>query len=235
MEPGRSNLRIADLDSGDKPREKALNIGVEHLTNAELIAIILGSGLPGKSVIDLSRDILRDSDNKLSVLSRLSVHELTTKFNGIGPAKAISLMAAIELGSRCVHSLSSEIVEPVVTSSKIIYDYIRQRLERRNHEEFWIVFLDRSNRIKSSEMISVGGVSGTIVDIKIILKKALDKLASSLILVHNHPSGNLKPSVADDSITSKIKEGAEAIDMKVLDHIIVSPLGYYSYNDEGRL
>lgn len=236
MESNHITRRIADLDNDDKPREKALNQGIEHLTNAELLAILLGSGMKGLSVIDLSRDILKGCDNKLSRLARVSVHELMSKYKGVGAAKAITLLAAIELGTRCVHSFHLDNdVEPRVTSSNVANHYIRQKLERNNHEQFWVLYLDNSNKIIASECVSRGGVASTVVDIKIVLKSALDKLASGLILVHNHPSGNLKPSAPDDNLTNKIKEGARLIDIRVLDHIIIAPQGYYSYADEGRL
>lgn len=236
MEDNSIIRRIADLDNDDKPREKALNNGIEHLTNVELLAILLGSGMRGISVIDLSRNILRQCDNKLSRLSRVSVHELMSKHKGVGAAKAITLLAAIELGTRCVHSFHlDDDQEPRVTSSNVANHYIRQRLEKHNHEEFWVLFLDNSNRIITAECISKGGVSSTTVDVKIVFKSALDKLASAIILVHNHPSGNLKPSIPDDNLTSKIKEAGKLIDVRVLDHIIIAPQGYYSYADEGRM
>lgn len=235
MENIRKARKIADLDINDKPREKALNLGVENLTNAELMAIILGSGLPGRSVIELSQDILGDNDNKLSQLCRMSVHELTSKYPGVGPAKAISLMAAIELGARCVHSLGEENTSPTVTSSSVVNDFMRRKLERKNHEEFWILFLSRANKILSAECVSTGGTASTLVDVKLVMKRALDKLASALILVHNHPSGNLRPSKPDDDLTKKISEAGKILDIRVLDHIIITPSEYYSYADEGRL
>lgn len=235
MEPDYFSRRIADLDNNDKPREKALNLGVEHLTNTELMAIILGSGLRGMSVIDLAQEILKGNENKLSRVARMSINELCTKFKGIGVAKAISIKAAIELGSRCVHSLALENEEPQIRSSKDCYDLMRQRAELLQHEQFWILFLSQSNRVKSIECISKGGLTSTVVDVKIILKMAIDKLAQGLILVHNHPSGNLSPSLPDDNLTKKINDGAKILDIKLLDHIIISSKGYYSYNDEGRI
>lgn len=228
------SVRISDLSDQDKPREKALRHGVESLTDAELIAIILGSGMPGKSVIALSQEILRDNDNRLSRLATMSVHELSTKYQGVGPAKSISLMAAIELGSRCVNSLSTEEL-PRITGSQSVHALMKQRLERLSYEEFWVVYLNQANRVISTECVSKGGVSSTIADVRLILKRALDRLATGIILVHNHPSGNLSPSAADDSLTSRIRRGAEAIDLRVLDHVIISPAGFYSYNDNSRL
>ena len=235
MEPDLSSLRIADLGDDDKPREKAISKGVDHLTNTELLAIILGSGMKGMSVIDLSQKILNANENKLSRLSRMSVHELMTKFKGIGEAKAISLLAAIELGTRCVNSQAFENEEPRVRQSRDIYSYMKQRLERKPHEEFWVLFLNTSGKIQAAEIIGQGGIASTAVDVKLILKKALDKLSSSIALIHNHPSGNLVPSIQDDNLTRKISEAAKAIDLRVIDHVIISSTGYYSYSDEGRL
>lgn len=235
MEKDKYTRKISELDENDKPREKALNFGVEYLTNAELIAIILGSGLKGMSVLDLSQEILKGNDNKLSKVARMSIYELCTKFKGVGPAKAISLLSAIELGSRCIHSFASETEDPVIKCSRDIYNIMRQKLERKNHEEFWIIYLNQALRVQSTECISQGGMASTVVDIRLILKKALDKLSSSIILIHNHPSGNLKPSVQDDNLTKKVKEGAKLLDINLIDHVIISSQGYYSYSDEARL
>ena len=235
METEYLSRRIADLDTNDKPREKALNQGIEHLTNAELLAIILGSGIQGMSVIDLSRNILAGCDNRLSRLARMSIHSLCRNFKGVGPAKAISLFAALELGTRCVHSQALEKEDPIIRSSRDIYDLIRQKLENKGHEEFWVIYLNQANRVQSMECISKGGLTSTVADIKIILKMAIDKLSSSIILVHNHPSGNLKPSVPDDRLTEKIQEAAKLLEIKLLDHLVITATGYYSYCDEGRL
>lgn len=235
METDINPLRIADLDNDDKPREKAISQGIDRLTNAELLAIILGSGMRGMSVIELSRQILKSNDNKLSRLSRMSVHELVTKYKGIGTAKAISLLASIELGTRCVNSMAVDSDDPRIRQSRDIYNYMKQRLERKPHEEFWVMFLNTAGRVQAAEIIGQGGIASTTVDIKLILKKALDKLSSSIALVHNHPSGNLTPSIQDDNLTHKISEAAKTIDLKVIDHLIISSSGYYSYNDEGRL
>ena len=235
METDSYSRTIAELDNDDKPREKALKHGVEHLTNTELLAIILGSGLRGKSVLDLSAEILKGYDNRLATLSRTSVFELMTKFKGVGEAKAISVIAAIEFGGRCIHALQNGEMQPTIKSSRDIHNYMVGLLQLKPHEEFWVVFLNNSNRVMSAECVSKGGLASTIVDVKLILKRALDKLATSIILVHNHPSGNLKPSIPDDRITTKVKDAAKLIDLNVLDHVIVTPAGYYSYADEGRL
>lgn len=226
-------IRIADLDISDKPREKAIAHGIGMLSNAELLAILFGSGLPGKSAIDLSREILRDSGNRLSRLSQMSIHELSNKYDGIGPAKAVTLAAAFELGARCQRDLSIE--DPQVTGSDSVYRMVRHDMERLAYEQFRVLYLNRANRVIFEECISKGGTAGTVVDIKLVMKCAIDKLAAGLIFVHNHPSGNIRPSVQDDAITQKLKKAAEILEIKVLDHIIIAPSGYYSYNDEGRL
>ncbi len=225
--------RIADLDEGDKPREKALSQGIRSLSNAELLAIIFGSGLPGKSVISMSQEILASCDNRLSRLSRLSIHEMKKKFKGVGTAKAISLAAAFELGLRTRDEDAA--LDPQIKCSTDIYNIMRIKLERLEYEEFWVLYLSRSNRIIYEECMSKGGVSGTITDIRLILKRALELLASGIILVHNHPSGNLRPSPDDDRITTKTKEAAKLLDINVLDHLIITPTSYFSYNDNGRL
>ena len=225
--------RIADLDEGDKPREKALSQGIRSLSNAELLAIIFGSGLPGKSVISMSQEILASCDNRLSRLSRLSIHEMKKKFKGVGTAKAISLAAAFELGLRTRDEDAA--LDPQIKSSTDIYNIMRIKLERLEYEEFWVLYLSRSNRIIYEECMSKGGVSGTITDVRLILKRALELLASGIILVHNHPSGNLRPSPDDDRITTKTKEAAKLLDINVLDHLIITPTSYFSYNDNGRI
>ena len=225
--------RIADLDEGDKPREKALSQGIRSLSNAELLAIIFGSGLPGKSVISMSQEILASCDNRLSRLSRLSIHEMKKKFKGVGTAKAISLAAAFELGLRTRDEDAA--LDPQIKCSTDIYNIMRTKLERLEYEEFWVLYLSRSNRIIYEECMSKGGVSGTITDIRLILKRALELLASGIIIVHNHPSGNLRPSPDDDRITTKTKEAAKLLDINVLDHLIITPTSYFSYNDNGRL
>jgi len=228
-----STLRVADLDVDDKPREKALKNGIQSLSKAELMAIILGSGIVGKSVIALSQDILRDNDNSLHRLSQMSIDELCRRYKGIGPAKAISLKAAVELGTRSVED--GAVLPEQIKGGHDVYALMRQKLQNINYEEFWVLHLSRSNRVIARECVSRGGTAGTVVDTKLIMKSAINKLASSLILVHNHPSGMLRPSIEDDNITRRIKDAAKLLDMRVLDHVIIASTGYYSYNDEGRL
>ena len=227
------NYRVCDLPDDDKPREKAMQHGIQSLTTAELIAIILGSGMAGKSVLSLARDILKDNNNNVYTISLMGIDEMCTRYKGVGPAKAISLKAAFELGTRAVDDAAKLPVR--ISASKDIHELMRQKLQLLDHEEFWILHLSRANRVIARECVSRGGTAATVVDNKIILKSALNKLSSGLILVHNHPSGNLQPSLQDDQITRRLKEGAALLDIRVLDHIIISPAGYYSYSDEGRL
>lgn len=224
--------KIASLDFPDRPREKAIERGVKSLTVAELLAIIIGSGLPGKSVIDLSREILAECNNSLSELARLSPQEMTTRFQGIGPAKAVAIASALELATRLN---ASPAPRTVVRSSSDAYNYIRHYIEDLPTEEFWIIILSKANVIKRAECISRGGTAATYVETKLVVKRALDNMASAIILAHNHPSGNLRPSVEDDRLTKRINDAAQLLDIKVLDHLIISSNGYYSYADESKL
>lgn len=226
--------RITDLPDDDKPREKAMAQGVASLSNAELIAIALGSGLPGKSAVELAREILGSCGGNLSALARMSIKEMVRKHKGVGPAKAVSLAAAIALGERCAVSAGSQGL-PVIKESRDVYECVRGDMAHLPYEEFRILVLSRSNKVKAVETISRGGTAATVVDLKLLLKKAIDALAEGLILVHNHPSGNLVPSPQDDKLTERIKKGAESVDIKVIDHVIVSDEGWYSYLDSGRL
>ena len=216
----------------DRPREKLLMKGRQVLTDAELLAIIIGAGNREESAVALSRRILKSFDNNLNELSKCSLAELQ-KFKGVGEAKAVSIAACLELGRR--RQLVTIKSRPQVKSSKDAFDVLGPLLADLRHEEFWILILNRSNRITDKICISTGGVAGTVVDPKIIFKKAIEANASSLILFHNHPSGNLKPSQADIDITRKLKKGGEMLDIAVLDHLIISESGYFSFADEGVL
>lgn len=227
-----SNNRIADLAEDDKPREKAIKHGIRSLSDAELLALIMGSGLPGKSVIEMSREMLRECQGELSTLARMSIKELTKKFKGVGPAKAVGISAAIELGLRCSTAVPER---RQVTCSADAYNYIRSRLCHLATEEFWIIILSRSNRIITAECISKGGTSATYVEVKLVVRRALDHLAAGIILAHNHPSDTANPSPEDDRLTRKIKDAAALLDIKVLDHLIITSNNYYSYNDNQRL
>lgn len=226
---------IRHLADDDKPREKAMRMGLRALTPAELIAIQLRTGMTGKSVLEMSREILAKCDNDLATLCRLSPDELSRMVPGMGPVKAITLMAAIELGARCQSELTKCNLRTQVTSSAAIYNHMRHKLERLPHEEFWVLTLNRSNRIEREWMVSQGGMSATIIDIKLLFKRVIDCQAVSIALIHNHPSGSLTPSMQDDDLTRKITAAAKLLDIKVLDHVIISPAGFYSYFDEGRI
>ena len=228
-----SGRMLREMAADEKPREKALAYGMDALTDTELLAILLGSGMQGKSVLELSGEILRDVNYKLSHLSRLSIAEIRKRWKGVGTAKATLLSAAITFGSRVQQSLA--VPDEQLRTSAEVYAYMRHRLERLNHEEFWVLHLSHANRVMRSERVGQGGISATAVDARLIAKSALDNMSSGLILVHNHPSGTNRPSGPDDAVTRKIADICKIIDVKVLDHLIISPTGYYSYRDEGRL
>ena len=226
------NLSIKDWSLEDRPREKLLSKGISSLSDAELIAIIIGSGTRDESAVELSKRILGSVQHNLNELGKLSVDDLQ-KYKGIGEAKAIGIVAALELGRR--RKLSEIIDRQKITSSHDIYEIFHPLLADLPHEEFWIVLLNRSNKIIERQKISQGGISGTVTDVRLILRMALEKLASSLILCHNHPTGNQQPSEADISITQKVKESGKLMDISLLDHIIITDGSYYSFADEGIL
>lgn len=213
----------------DRPREKLLLKGKAALSDAELIAILIGSGSTNETAVDLSKRILRDLNNQLSELAKLSVKDLT-KFKGIGEAKAISIIAALELGRRRKDSEPKKRVK--ITDSRSAFDELYPHLGDLNHEEFWVLFLNRANQVIGKQNISKGGVSGTVVDPKVVFKSAVQFPASAIILGHNHPSGNLKPSQADHQLTRKLKEAGKALDIPVLDHLIIGERDYFSFVDE---
>jgi DNA repair protein RadC len=216
----------------DRPREKLLSKGVAALSNSELIAILINHGSKEKSAVELAQDILKAGKDNLNELSKLSVKELM-KIKGIGEAKAISIVAAMELGRRRQATAYRE--KATIASSSDVANYLQTLLKDYKHEVFAVLFLNRSNKINHFQIISEGGITGTVADPRVILKRALEEDALSLILCHNHPSGSLKPSKADEELTFKIREAAKYFDIKVLDHLIVSDDGYYSFADEGIL
>jgi DNA repair protein RadC len=227
-----SNLTIKEWAVEDRPREKLLKKGVQSLSDAEIIALLIGSGTKNETAVELSKKVLKSTNNNLNELGKLNVPDLT-KMKGIGEAKAITILAALELGRR--RKISEIITKKKISQSKDIFELFQPIIGDLPHEEFWILLLNRSNNIIERIKISQGGVSGTVIDVKIILKQAIEKLASSVILCHNHPSGNKNPSNADDSITQKLKSAAELLDIQVLDHIIIANVDYFSYADEGKL
>lgn len=223
---------IKQWNADDRPREKMRMKGASQLSDTELIAILIQHGTRGKSALELSMEVLNRFNGKLSALARASTKDLM-KTKGIGLAKAIIIQSAMELGRRRIgaENMPSE----VITGSSSVAKYLQARLMDLSHEVFAVLFLNRANRIKHFEIISMGGITGTVADPRIILKKALEEEAVSLILCHNHPSGNLNPSKADEDLTSKIRNAARFFDINILDHIIVSTDGYYSFADEGFL
>lgn len=227
------NTSIKNWAVDDRPREKLLLKGYNVLSNAELLAILINNGTKDKSAVDVAKVLLNAVDNDLQKLGKLSVKEiLKLKVKGIGEAKAITIAAALELGLR--REVSEKKLD-VVIASRDVAEYLRAQYKFKQHEIFAVLYLNRANKIKHSEIISEGGITGTVADPRIILKKALENDAVSIILCHNHPSGSLKPSRADEELTKKINEAASYFDIKVLDHIIVSEEGYYSFADEGLL
>ena len=221
---------ITNWSEDDKPREKLMLKGKSVLSDAELIAILIGSGSRNESAVDLSKKILASVDNNLNALGKVSISQLMN-FKGIGEAKAISIIAAFELGRR---RRAEEVVElKKVTSSKVIFEIMQPIIGELPHEEFWIIYLNNSNKVISKSQLSKGGITGTLVDIRIVFKTALEMGATALILCHNHPSGTLIPSDADKQITKKLKLAGDSLEIKVLDHLIVTETSYFSFADEG--
>jgi len=225
-------LRFAEWVADERPREKLRRHGLAALSEAELLAILIQTGTREKSAMDLGLELLASCKGNLQELGRLSLRDLM-RIKGIGEAKAIILLSALELGRRRHASKSLE--KPVVTSSQGVARYLQTLFADYEHEVFAVLFLNRANRINHLEVVSSGGMSGTVADPRVILRKALEEKAVSLILCHNHPSGNLRPSVADKDLTTKIREASRFFDILLLDHIIVSQEGYFSFADEGLL
>src|SRR6185503_7077575 len=217
------NYSIKQWAKDDRPREKLRVKGAENLSNSELLAILIQNGTKEKSAVELGREILRIGKDSLTELGKVSIRDLM-KVKGIGQAKAITIVAALELGRR--REASRPMSRTIVTTSHDIAGYLQSTLKDYRHEVFGVIFLNRANKIKHFEIVSEGGITGTIADPRIILRKALDEDAVSIVLCHNHPSGSLKPSRADEELTLKIKEAAKYFDIRVVDHIIVSENGY---------
>lgn len=217
----------------DRPREKMLLRGSRHLSDAELLAILIGSGNRDESAVGLAKRILHAAGNNLHELGRYSISDLIKKFKGVGEAKAITIMAALELGRR--RQLSDIKERPKVNSSRDAYDAIAPLIAELPHEEFWILLLNRSNQIIGREQISIGGTYGTIVDPRVVFHRAMEARAAFIILCHNHPSGTLSPSHADVALTTRLSKAGKILDMPVLDHLIVTEKNYYSFLDEGKM
>lgn len=228
-----TKLNIKDWAEEDRPREKMLLKGVSALSDAELLGILIGSGNKSETAVELSQRILHSVSNNLNTLGKLEIKDLIKDFKGIGEAKAITIVAALELGKR--RKLSEALVSPQITSSKDVYDIFHPILADLKHEEVWVLFLNRANKVVKNIQISKGGLTATVVDIRLIMKEGIQSLASAMVLCHNHPSGNTQPSDDDDQITKRLKEAGHIMYIRLLDHIIVCDNSYYSYMDTGRL
>ena len=226
-------LTIREWAEDDRPREKMLRKGAQSLSDAELLAILIGSGNRNESAVELSRRIMRECKDNINELAQLSIADLCKRFKGIGEAKAITIMAALEIGKR---RKTSEILErKKITSSLDLFNLFEPQLVDLPHEEFWIGLLNGANKVIEIKRLTQGGSRQTVVDIPMLLKMALEKSAQALVVAHNHPSGQNRPSQEDEQITRRIKAGCEAIGITLLDHIIIARGAYYSFADEGKM
>lgn len=228
----KPSTSIKNWAEDDQPYKKTIRLGISSLSNVELIAILLRSGTRELTAMDVARMLMNKAENNLPLLSKMSLQEMKT-INGIGESKAILIAAAMELGRR--RGAGLKINKTIIRSSKDIADYLKSYFQDLTYEIFAIVLLNRANAVIHFEVISKGGITGTVADPRIIMKKAIEHEATGMIVCHNHPSGNLQPSKADESITHRIAEAANLLDIKLLDHLIVSDEGYYSFADEGKL
>lgn len=223
---------IKEWSEDDRPREKLMNRGEAALTNAELLAILIGSGTRKKSAVELMQDILRVCDDKLARLSKMSIEELMA-FNGIGEAKAITIKAAAEIGRRRTMERSDD--SPQMTNASQVYEYMRPLMQDLPHEEFWAILLNNSSRIIKRTRISSGGLTATAVDVRMVLKEALIADATCIIVCHNHPSGQLRPSRDDQMLTDRLHTALNQINIKLLDHVIITDGTYYSFAEDGKI
>jgi len=226
------HLNIKAWAEDDRPREKLIAKGRHALSDAELLAILLTSGNKNETAVQLAQRILNDNQNSIHQLAKLQITDLK-KFKGIGEVKAVTIAAALEIGRRRTEKIVEE--KQKIISSKQAYDILKSKLTDLPYEEFWVIFMNRRNSVIRTECISRGGISGTVVDVRLILKPAIEYLASGIILSHNHPSGNLKPSHEDILLTKKVKEAAKLIDVSLQDHIIIGDGSYMSMADEGLM
>ena len=224
----RKSVSIKNWKEDDRPREKLLSKGKNTLSDAELIAILIGSGNREESAVGLAKRILTSTSNNLNQLGKLSVNDLT-QFKGIGGAKAISIITALELGRR--RRLEEALERPKINSSKAVFDIMQPILGELNHEEFWVLYLNNSNKIMYKNQLSSGGITGTLVDVRMLFKKALELSSVAVILCHNHPSGSLKPSKSDIDLTKKIQRAGKSLDIKILDHLLITEKAYFSFAD----
>ncbi|MBR0503560.1 MAG: DNA repair protein RadC [Paludibacteraceae bacterium] len=226
-------LRIKEWEEDDRPREKMKEHGSNMLSNAELLAILIGSGNKNESAVELSQRILNHYDNRLELLSQTHINQLTNHFQGIGEAKAITILAALELSKRL--SFSAESNQTIIKDVKDIYQLMRPDLAGISSEEAWVIFLNTGNRVITKKKMSTGGLNTCIFDIRLIIHEAIAQLACGIIMVHNHPSGRLEPSVQDKEITHKMAESCKICDIRLVDHVIVGNSGYFSFYEKGLL
>ena len=226
-------MKISEWSPEDQPREKLMVKGVEAMSTAELLAIILRTGTRSATALELSMQILHDVKYNLIDLSQLSIADFKKKYHGVGNTKAVTIIAALELGKRRYNSAADR--KSPLSTSRAVFDFVYPLIGDLQHEEFWALYLDNSNKVIAKKRISVGGVSQTVADIRIIMKDAISILATKIILCHNHPSGTLRPSEADNVITKRVAESARLMDIHVIDHIIVGHKEYFSYADEGKI
>ncbi len=224
-------LSIRNWAVEDRPREKLMNKGIAALTEAELLAILIGSGSQRESAVDLARKILMDAGNNLHELGKTTIESLQKRYHGIGQAKAITIVAALELGRR--RQQFNPLERPQIRESKDIFAIMQPLVADLHYEEFWVLLLNQSNKVISRFLLSKGGIAGTVIDVRLIMEKALYEHATALVLCHNHPSGNNNPSKADIDITRKLSDAGKILDIRVLDHLIVAENNYFSFADEG--
>lgn len=233
MELPTHKLRITDWAEEDRPREKLLLKGVGALSDAELLAILIGSGNKNETAVELSQRILHSVNNNLNSLGKLSINDLIKNFMGIGEAKAITIIAALELGKR--RKLSEKEKQTQICSSSDVFDYFHPILSDLRHEESWVLLMNRSNKVLKKMQVSKGGISETLIDIRLIIKEAIENLSTNIALIHNHPSGNANPSREDNQITHKLQAACSLMDIYLMDHVIITDKGYYSYRDNDML
>lgn len=232
MKNDLKHLTIKSLSEDDRPREKLATLGRQNLSDAELIAIILGSGNKKETAVQLAQRMLSENNNNINQIAKLGLAELK-KYNGVGEAKAVNIAAAFELGRRRNDFETNQKVK--ITSSEVAFKMLQKRLSDLPHEEFWILILNRANQVVKEEYLSKGGISGTVVDVRLICKAAIENNASGIVIAHNHPSGQLIASEQDKNITKKLKEALKTFEIALLDHLIIGDQKYYSFADDGIL
>jgi DNA repair protein RadC len=232
MNDEKTSFSIKHWKEDDRPREKLINKGKMSLSDAELIAILIGSGSKSESAVELSKRILNASSNNLNALARMSVEQLM-QFKGIGQAKAVTIVTALEIGLR--RRLEEALEYPKISSSKAVFEIMQPLIGTLQHEEFWVLYLNNSNKVIHKFQLSKGGITGTLVDTRLVFKKAIELSSTAIILTHNHPSGTLIPSMADKKLTEKIKTAGNTLDIKILDHLIITEKAYFSFADDNIL